>query len=112
MVKINYIENKEKKVIEVDTEDKSNFENIFMTIITFYPFQIKNKEQRKKWNNYVEENFIYLDDDCRDLYQPPYLDTNKWCVYEGGYLKKIKNAIKGSEQYLDYLKSINNIINS
>lgn len=104
MVKINYLYNGEKRAIEVNTEDKFAFENIFMATITIYPFQIEDEEQRKEWNTYARLSFDELDDYDILKYNQPFVDSDEWYVYEGRYLKKIKKAIRDSEEHLDYLK--------
>ncbi|HBF68379.1 MAG TPA: hypothetical protein DDW20_03560 [Firmicutes bacterium] len=112
MVKINYIESGEKKVKEIDTKDNSMFDNVFEDIILCYPFQIENKKERTEWNDYVKENFSGLDDVYYYRYDEPFVNSDKWLKYNEDYFEDIDELIQGQKQYLKYLESIKNIINS
>lgn len=112
MVKINYIENKEKKVKEIDTKDNGMFDEVFENIIIRCPFQIEDEKERTKWNDYVEENFGGLDDAYYYRYEEPTVDSDKWLKCDDDYFKEIDEVIQGQKQYLKYLESIKEIINS
>lgn len=112
MVKINYIESGEKKVKEIDTKDNGIFDNVFEDIIIRRPFQIEDEKERTEWNDYVEENFGGLDDAYYYRYDEPIINSDKWLKCDDDYFKEIDELIQNQKQYLKYLESIKEIINS
>ena len=109
IVTMEYFTDNEKHFKKINLENETLLEEVLRDIILFFPIRLTDEEQREKWNNYVEENFIYLNKDYRDVYQPPYLDTNKWYTYYSlsfVTLEKYKQLLKERSEYLDMVDKI------
>ncbi len=103
------IRNNEKHFEKINLENATALEKILRDIILFFPIRITNEEQREKWNNYVEENFIYLNE-YRYEYDYPYLDTDEWYIYYNGDLMTLEENKQVLKKRLEDLDKINKTI--
>ena len=103
IITMEYAQGNARHFRKINLENKTALENIFTDILLFFPVRITDEVQRNKWNDYVEENFIYLDE-YRDEYDYPYLNTDEWHIYYNGdlmTLEKNKQILKKRLEDLD-----------
>lgn len=112
IITMEYFKNNEKhfKKIALLEDATNHLEEILRDIILFFPIRITDEKQRKKWNNYVEKMFYYLDEDYSTEYQYPYLDTNKWYTYYREDFMTLEEAKEMLKEHLEYLDMVDKTI--
>lgn len=109
IITMEYFRNNEKHFVKINLENATDLEKILRDIILFFPVRITDEEQKEKWNNYVEENFNYLNE-YRDEYDYPYLDTNKWYTYYREDFMTLEEAKEMLKEHLEYLDMVDKTI--